>query len=67
MVEAPVENDPNEVLRGFVTSEEGASDWPHKNTAVWLYRMSEILGFSFYSPNTEKTLPCLPSSSVSVP
>ena len=60
MVEAPVENDANEVLRGFVTSEEGASDWPHKQMAVWLYRMSQLIGFSFYSPRAEGDPPLPP-------
>ena len=60
MVETPVENDANEVLRGFVTSEEGASDWPHKKMAVWLSRMSQHIGFSFYSPKTEADPPLPP-------
>jgi len=54
MPEVLTETDPNEVLRGFVTSEDGASDWPYKDTARWLYRMSEIIGFTFYSPMYEE-------------
>ncbi len=42
------ENDPNEVLRNYVLSDEGANDWPHKQTAVWLYRMSHIVGNVLY-------------------